>query len=111
MPRRERIPGRTSAFFRTIGSCNAPETSTVTAATTLSGATPAGAGPASGVDLGVVSLDWRLQQVSDFSGDGRADILWRNTTTNDVALWNSNLGFGGPSWQDLQTVASAWRVN
>jgi hypothetical protein len=32
--------------------------------------------------------------VGDFNGDGKADILWQNTTTGDLSLWESNPGAG-----------------
>ena len=37
-----------------------------------------------GVTLGSV---WRAEGVADFTGDGKADILWHNTSTGGVVLW------------------------
>src|SRR5208283_5688874 len=31
--------------------------------------------------------DWNIAGVGDFNGDGCRDILWRNQTTGDVAVW------------------------
>jgi hypothetical protein len=33
-------------------------------------------------------LDWKIQDVADFDGDGRADMLWRNTN-GEVQIWKS----------------------
>ncbi len=30
---------------------------------------------------------WNIAGVADFNGDGCPDILWRNQTTGDVAVW------------------------
>ena len=30
---------------------------------------------------------WRISQVADFNGDGKADLFWRNTETNATAVW------------------------
>ena len=37
-----------------------------------------------------VSLDWDIAGTGDFNNDGYADILWRNHTTGDVAIWLMN---------------------
>ena len=36
-----------------------------------------------------VGRDWTIQGVGDFNGDGKADILWRNTS-GLVHLWGMN---------------------
>jgi hypothetical protein len=35
-------------------------------------------GPASG---------WQIEQAADLDGDGKADLVWRNTTTGQNAVW------------------------
>ena len=37
---------------------------------------------------GIVSdLGWQIQQVGDFNGDSKADILWRHDTTGQLFMW------------------------
>jgi uncharacterized repeat protein (TIGR03803 family) len=49
---------------------------------------------------------------SDFNGDSHSDILWQNTTSRQVAIWEmngtsviggGNLGDPGPGWQVIAT--------
>jgi hypothetical protein len=46
---------------------------------------------------------------SDFNGDGKTDILWRNNTTGQNTLWFMN-GTTMTSWSYLPSVATAWQL-
>ncbi|MEO5765594.1 MAG: FG-GAP-like repeat-containing protein [Casimicrobiaceae bacterium] len=43
--------------------------------------------PGSGHVSTVSSPDWIILATGDFDGDGKADLLWRNTATGDVNVW------------------------
>lgn len=38
----------------------------------------------------VSTAGWQFNGTGDFNGDGRSDIIWRNTSTNMVQLWFMN---------------------
>ena len=61
--------------------------------------------------LSVIPSTMSVAQVGDFTGDGRADILWRNSGNGDAYLWLSNPGstvsFTG---QDLGVVPTNFRI-
>jgi hypothetical protein len=64
-------------------------------------------------DLGIISNDWTIQSQtgrSDFNGDGTDDILWRNSKTGDVAVWDMAHG-KATSVVDLGSGPSSdWKV-
>ncbi|NJL09937.1 MAG: hypothetical protein HC908_06420, partial [Calothrix sp. SM1_7_51] len=35
----------------------------------------------------VDDLDWKMITAADFNGDGKDDILWRNSRTGENAVW------------------------
>jgi predicted RecA/RadA family phage recombinase len=65
------------------------------------------------VSLGFASAGWRIADVTDLTGDGKADLLWENDWTGEVFYWGmdgtqrtsaGSLGFVGAGWNIVDTV-------
>jgi FG-GAP-like repeat/FG-GAP repeat len=55
---------------------------------------------------------WFPDIVADFDGDGRSDILWRNATTGDTAIWLMNGVTSKPNGTAIiMSGATGWRVD
>src|SRR2546422_8871852 len=53
---------------------------------------------------------WQVQALGDLDGDGKADILWRNTVTGENYIWLMN-GLTIASEGYVQTMPNqAWQV-
>ena len=37
-----------------------------------------------------LATDWRLSATGDFDADGHADLLWRNSVSQKIAVWTMN---------------------
>ena len=92
--RRNRLPPSPTR----TGRSRARATSTATARATSCGATPAPVRTPSGTPATlataartgtVADQNWKVAGTGDFNGDGKSDILWRNTSTGDNAIWKS----------------------
>ena len=58
---------------------------------------------------GSLTSGWVIQNVGDFNADGKADILWRNSTTGEVVIWLMN-GTTMTSSTSLGNVSSDWSI-
>jgi hypothetical protein len=59
-------------------------------------------------DLGVVPAGWNVALTGDFNGDGRSDILWRNSN-GDTSIWFMN-GASVSSTSGVGVVPASWTV-
>jgi len=57
------------------------------------------------------ALSWVIEDSGDYNGDGKTDLLWRNTATNQVAVWELNGTQLQPGTDYVSTIASLdWQV-
>jgi len=56
-----------------------------------------------------VPLVYTIVGVGDFEGDGKNDVLWRNTSDGDTEIWLMN-GTTLLSGKSLGIVPTQWRV-
>jgi hypothetical protein len=61
------------------------------------------------VDLGAVALNWLVVGTGDFNGDDTADILWRNSSNGELAIWLMSNGQMSSS-ANIARVPLTWSV-
>lgn len=57
----------------------------------------------------IVSNDWKIIGIADFSADGNPDILWRNQTNGGTSMWLFN-GTQVVNGFELPSVDPGWRI-
>jgi FG-GAP repeat protein len=61
------------------------------------------------IDPGLRSA-WRIDGIGDLDGDGKADLVFRNTETGDVAAWLMN-GLTVRGWAVIDHgLSSLWQI-
>ncbi|KJU85793.1 FG-GAP repeat domain-containing protein [Candidatus Magnetobacterium bavaricum] len=61
-------------------------------------------------DVNINTGNWQVKAVKDFDGDGKADILWQDSVTGDVATWLMNgVGIAGGG-HVAKGVSSDWQI-
>jgi hypothetical protein len=67
--------------------------------------------PSEGYLRTVADTTWKIVGVADFDGDGKVDVLWRNSTSGQNYLYPMDGTSIKPSEGFIRTVADpAWRV-
>ncbi len=61
------------------------------------------------VSLGTVGTSWSIAGSGDFNGDGKADILWQNSSSGLRVIWLMN-GTTLQSVVSLGTVPTSWSI-
>src|SRR2546427_84214 len=57
-----------------------------------------------------VPLAWRVADVADVDGDGKADVIWRHGGTGDVAIWLMDAETVKQSTVVAPGVPLAWQI-
>jgi hypothetical protein len=61
------------------------------------------------VNLPTVAVQWNIAGAGDFNRDGKADLVWENTSTGQRAIWLLNNGVRSNVF-NLPTTPVEWRI-
>jgi hypothetical protein len=68
-----------------------------------------GAGQTHGQTVATLPSEWKVVGEGDFNGDGRLDILWRDSVTTQVVIWEMN-GASVQAFGTVTTLGNQWKV-
>ncbi|AFZ00453.1 FG-GAP repeat domain-containing protein [Calothrix sp. PCC 6303] len=57
-----------------------------------------------------IDLNWEIKGITDSNGDGQLEILWRNNSTGDNALWNLNGAVIAGSITFKDRIDTSWKI-
>src|SRR5260221_11500828 len=61
--------------------------------------------------VGHVPTNWSIVGTGDFNGDGKWDILWRDTTSGNIAIWEMNgTTVLNPNTAGVGNVPTTWTI-
>jgi hypothetical protein len=64
------------------------------------------------IGMVVSNMQWQIAAVGDFSGDGKPDLVWRNSGTGDIAAWfmDGNIFLNGWSLNPGRVADTNWHI-
>jgi hypothetical protein len=68
-----------------------------------------GTSVASGVNLATIPPEWKIATTGDFNNDGKADLVWQNTSTGERSIWLMN-GTTVSTSAGLGVTPIAWSI-
>jgi hypothetical protein len=63
----------------------------------------------SGLNKGVMPLEWQIVGKGDFNSDGKSDLIWRNTQTGEFVFWLMN-GTDVETRVSMGTAPLEWQI-
>jgi hypothetical protein len=61
----------------------------------------------SSANLGAVPANWSIVMTGDYNGDGKSDVLWRDTS-GDVGIWFMN--GAQAQFASVGNVSTVWSI-
>ena len=63
------------------------------------------------VSLGWGGAGYHIAGVGDYTGSGKAEILWNNSATGDTGVWIVGAGGTGVTWQELGVAGQPYTIS